>query len=281
MAMAFLSLQVMAQNKQKVKSKPVTNQAKKSTTDKSKLILNKEYTTASGLKYRITEFGKGKQVISGDNVSVHYTGKLENGTKFDSSRDRNQPITFKAGVGQVIKGWDEGLLLLKVGDKAIFIIPPSLGYGDQDMGPIPAKSTLVFDIEVMGATTPAPPVKPVPYDVKGKDTLTTASGLRYIKVANGTGIQAENGKTVEVHYTGYLMDGKQFDSSVERGTSFNFPLGMGSVIKGWEEGVALMKIGDKFRFIIPSDIAYGPEGRGPVIPPNATLIFDVELLNVK
>jgi peptidyl-prolyl cis-trans isomerase A (cyclophilin A) len=100
-------------------------------------------------------------------------------------------------------------------------------------------------------------------------------------VKNGDGLQAENGKTVDVHYTGYLMDGKVFDSSIERGEPISFPLGQGMVIKGWEEGIALMKIGDKMRLIIPSTLGYGANGAGGVIPPNATLVFDVELMGVK
>ncbi|MCA0425908.1 MAG: FKBP-type peptidyl-prolyl cis-trans isomerase [Bacteroidetes bacterium] len=240
--------------------------------------MNQEYTTASGLKYRVTELGKGKQVEAGDKVTVHYTGKLTNGTKFDSSKDRNQPFSFKVGAGQVIKGWDEGLQLLKVGDKATFVIPPDIAYGQRDMGSIPPNSTLIFDVEVLD-TKSAPKI--LPYDTKGKDTLTTASGLRYINVENGSGEQAVAGKTVRVHYTGYLMDGKIFDSSIERDEPIEFPLGQRMVIPGWEEGIALMKVGDKKRLIIPSELAYGANGAGGVIPPNATLIFDVELVQVK
>jgi FKBP-type peptidyl-prolyl cis-trans isomerase len=100
-------------------------------------------------------------------------------------------------------------------------------------------------------------------------------------VQKGNGAQAENGKTVDVHYTGYLMDGRTFDSSIERGEPISFPLGQNMVIKGWEEGIALMKVGEKMRLIIPSELGYGDRGAGGVIPPNATLIFDVELVNVK
>ncbi len=113
-----------------------------------------------------------------------------------------------------------------------------------------------------------------------KDTMTTASGLKYIILTKGNGEKAQAGKEVEVNYTGYLTDGNIFDSSIKRGVPFDFTLGEGKVIRGWDEGVALMQVGDKFRLIIPPDLGYGERGAGNVIPPNATLIFDVELLKV-
>jgi peptidyl-prolyl cis-trans isomerase A (cyclophilin A) len=109
----------------------------------------------------------------------------------------------------------------------------------------------------------------------------TESGLRYKMIQKGNGKKAENGRTVSVHYTGQLEDGKVFDSSYPRKKPIEFPLGMGNVIEGWDEGIALLQVGDKARFVIPSDLAYGTRGAGGVIPPNATLIFDVELMDVK
>lgn len=114
------------------------------------------------------------------------------------------------------------------------------------------------------------------------NVVTTTSGLKYIDSVVGTGATAEKGKTVSVHYTGYLKDGTKFDSSLDRGQPFDFPLGGGRVIKGWDEGVAGMKIGGKRRLIIPSNLGYGAQGAGGgLIPPNAELTFDVELLAVK
>ena len=109
----------------------------------------------------------------------------------------------------------------------------------------------------------------------------TESGLRYKILQDGEGVKAEKGKTVSVHYKGQLPDGTVFDSSYKRKEPIEFPLGMGQVIPGWDEGVQLLKVGDKARFVIPSDLAYGSQGAGGVIPPNATLVFDVELMNVK
>ena len=109
----------------------------------------------------------------------------------------------------------------------------------------------------------------------------TESGLRYKMIQKGEGKRAEAGKTVSVHYEGSLENGKVFDSSYPRKKPIEFKLGIGQVIEGWDEGIALLQVGDKARFVIPSDLGYGPAGAGGVIPPNATLIFDVELMDVK
>jgi peptidylprolyl isomerase len=115
--------------------------------------------------------------------------------------------------------------------------------------------------------------------------VTTSSGLQMIDTQPGAGAQPKQGQTAVVHYTGYLSEGgakgKKFDSSVDRGKPFEFPVGAGRVIKGWDEGVATMKVGGKRTLIVPPQLGYGASGAGGVIPPNATLIFDVELLGVK
>jgi len=108
-----------------------------------------EITTASGLKYVDEKVGDGPSPKSGQSVTVHYVGTLQDGKKFDSSRDRNQPITFQIGVGQVIKGWDEGIMTMKVGGKRKLIIPPNLGYGINGMGMIPPNATLIFEVELL------------------------------------------------------------------------------------------------------------------------------------
>jgi len=111
--------------------------------------------------------------------------------------------------------------------------------------------------------------------------MKTPSGLEYTEIEAGTGAQAVAGKTVSVHYTGKLTNGKVFDSSHTRGEPITFPLGAGRVIKGWDEGIALMKVGGKATLTIPPSLGYGERGAGGVIPPNATLIFEVELVAVK
>jgi FKBP-type peptidyl-prolyl cis-trans isomerase len=134
-------------------------------------------------------------------------------------------------------------------------------------------AVLLFADAGAGGTGGPPPVT--------GQSNTTPSGLEYLDVVVGTGAVANAGQQVSVHYTGWLADGSSFDSSVSRGQPFAFALGRGQVIKGWDEGVSGMRIGGKRRLIIPAALGYGARGAPGAIPPNATLIFDVELLDVR
>ena len=113
------------------------------------------------------------------------------------------------------------------------------------------------------------------------NVVTTPSGLKYIELEEGTGATPERGQTVVVHYTGTLENGNKFDSSRDRNSPFEFKIGTGQVIKGWDEGLSTMKVGGRRQLIIPAELGYGSRGAGGVIPPNATLLFDVELLGIK
>ena len=114
-----------------------------------------------------------------------------------------------------------------------------------------------------------------------EQVIQTASGLEYVEIVGGTGPRPKQGDTVSVHYTGWLKSGQKFDSSVDRGEPFAFPIGKGRVIKGWDEGVGTMKVGGKRKLIIPAHLGYGERGAGGVIPPGATLVFEVELLGIQ
>jgi FKBP-type peptidyl-prolyl cis-trans isomerase len=137
----------------------------------------------------------------------------------------------------------------------------------------------------VGCSTPpaavAPQPAPAEQPVAAPTPTEEVTELKIEDMVVGTGAEAVSGKTVSVHYTGWLTDGTKFDSSVDRGTPFEFQLGQGRVIRGWDEGVAGMKIGGKRKLTIPPEMGYGANGAGGVIPPNATLVFDVELLGVR
>ena len=235
----------------------------------SKLI-----TTNSGLQYEIIKMGTGEKPSATDKVEVHYHGTLEDGTVFDSSVERGETITFP--LNRVIKGWTEGLQLMPVGSKFKFTIPPELGYGSRPIGSIPPNSTLIFEVELFNVEKP---FVDLDFNLPAEEK-TLESGLRYLDHVMGTGEEAIAGKEVVVHYSGYLADGTKFDSSHDRGTPFTFVLDQGRVIKGWDEGVAGMKKGGKRTLIIPPELGYGERGAGGVIPPNATLMFEVELLDI-
>ena len=219
-----------------------------------------------------TKLGEGAEAQAGQTVIVHYTGWLydesapdNKGAKFDSSLDRNEPFDFPLGGGRVIKGWDEGVAGMKEGGSRTLIIPPEMGYGSRGAGgAIPPNATLVFDVKLL---------KVIKTDIV--DTMV------------GEGDEAMAGQMVSVHYTGWLFDknapdnkGVKFDSSRDRDEPFEFPLGQGQVIQGWDIGVAGMKVGGSRTLIIPPEMGYGRRGAGGVIPPNAMLIFDIELLDL-
>lgn len=158
-----------------------------------------------------------------------------------------------------------GLLALVASLGLVAAVAAACG-GDEEASPTPAASG------TQAAGGPPP--------VSGQPT-ETASGLQIIDIKVGSGNSPQTGQTAVVHYTGWLADGTKFDSSVDRGQPFSFVIGTGQVIKGWDEGVATMKVGGKRRLIIPPELGYGASGYPPIIPANAQLIFDVELLEIK
>lgn len=244
--------------------------------------------TDSGLQYRVLEEGgkDGLSPVSTDLVVVHYVGTLKDGVEFDSSRARGAAATFR--LNQVIPGWTEGLQLMSEGDKFRFFVPPELAYGENPRpgGAIGPNDALIFDVELIEVISPERNLeeakKFLEENGKKDGVVTTASGLQYLVLNEGgaDGKSPAATDTVKVDYEGTLINGTVFDSSYQRGQPIEFPLNR--VIAGWTEGVQLMSEGDKFRFFIPPNLAYGAGGTpGGPIGPNEALIFEVELHQVK
>lgn len=237
----------------------------------------KEFTTTkSGLKYRILRKSEKAKPKETSTVKVHYKGWLDNGKEFDSSYTEGEPIEFP--LNRVIKGWTEGVQLVGEGGMIELEIPYALGYGERGSPPtIPGKSTLHFIVELLEVQKP---VEPGAVDADAPEEFTeTKSGLKYRIRRKGSGAKPTATASVKVHYKGWLESGKVFDSSYERRDPIKFPLNQ--VIKGWTEGVQLVGQGGMIELEIPYDLAYGEDGRPPVIPPKATLHFLVELLEVQ
>lgn len=235
-------------------------------------------TTDSGLQYADLKEGNGPEVIQNTYVSTHFTiwVKGDSESEYIMSSAGTEPLQFIVGLGDtVFPGWEEGMLGMKANGKRLLVIPPELALGAQGGNGIPANATLIMEIELVELQEPVKQTK-----VDEEDYITTDSGLKTYDIVVGTGESPTAGQTVVVHYTGWLEDGTQFDSSVDRGEPFSFVLGQGNVIAGWDEGVATMKVGGKRQLVIPAELAYGENGAGSTIPPGATLIFDVELLEI-
>ncbi len=235
--------------------------------------------TPSGVRYSVIEEGYGERLSDEMHVSIHYTGYFDDTGQqvFDSSYQRDEPVSFILGRKMVIPGWEEALPNFRVGDRARIWVPYEMAYGRQGRGAIPAETDLIFEIEVVSAM---PVAEPERFDTRGRDTLQTASGIRYIIIEEGEGELPKTGNILVVHYSGYLSDGSVFDSSLQRSEPFQFVLGTDQVIRGFDEAFALLKEGTKARLIVPPGLAYGEIGRGPV-PPGETLIFDVEFMEIR
>jgi peptidylprolyl isomerase len=236
-------------------------------------------TTASGLKYADLTTGDGEPVSAGDIVSTQFTIWVQGEDEADyiTSSIGREPLTFTQGAGDtVFPGWEEGMLGMQVGGKRLLVIPPELGLGQTGGSGIPADATLVMEVELVDRQG-----QPVLSRIPAEKLTTTESGLAYYDIVTGEGAEAASGQTVVVHYSGWLEDGTLFDSSVTRGEPFSFTLGTGGVIPGWEEGLLGMQVGGKRQLVIPANLAYGESGAGSTIPPDATLIFDIELLEIE
>lgn len=236
------------------------------------------HVTDDGLVITDSKMGSGLEAEKNDFVKIHFEGSFENGEIFESTFERDDPIMIQIGTGQIpIEGWDQGMIGMKEGGRRSLVIPPNLAFGDEGIeGFIPGGENLYMEIELLTVTKP-----PEPWTYDESEINTKESGLQYVTHKKGDGVKPESGDTISVHYSGYLEDGTIFDSSMMRDTPFSFPVGLGQVIPGWDEGLLDMSVGEERTLIIPSELGYGPRGAGQVIPPNATLIFDVQLLSIK
>lgn len=217
------------------------------------------------LEIKDTVPGNGTPVAApGCLVYLTYVGKLANGEEFDGSdKHDNAAFAFVLGKGGVIKGWDQGIVGMKIGGERDLAVPSKLAYGQNGPPGIPPNSDLYFHVKLWDVIPPA-----------DFDTVVTKD------VKKGTGRAAKNGDQVSIHYTGTLVTGTKFDSSRDKGQPFEFKLGAHEVVPGFESGIVGMKVGGVRKLHIPPALGYGEGGRPP-IPPNSVLNFDIELLAIK
>jgi peptidylprolyl isomerase len=245
-------------------------------------------TTPSGLQYEVlNDSAEGATPGDSDIVDMHYVATKIDGVEFDSSRARGAAARFP--VSSVAGSWtEEGVKLMNVGDRYRFYVPSKLAFGEEGTpgGPIGPNEALIYEVELLKVTNADKNSKAaadfLAENAKKPGVKTTESGLQYEVISEGPadGKSPADTNIVKVHYKGTLLDGTEFDSSYARNAPAEFPLG--EVIAGWTEGVQLMSVGDKFRFYVPPQLAYGETGRpGSPIGPNEALIFEVELLEVK
>jgi peptidylprolyl isomerase len=231
---------------------------------------------SNGLIIKDLELGAGIPVDSGYYFFAHYTGYINNNEVFDTSQERNTPINFQLGVGQIIPAWEIGIKGMRAGGKRMLTTPPELAYGETGIpGILPAGVTLHFEIEMIEVIKP-----PVAWDISSSRMRSTESGIQYVIIENGRGNKPEPNDLVAVNYSGYLEDNTLFDSSLLRSEVFRFRIGTEYVIKGWDEIIQDMRVGEKRVVIIPPELAYGNGGLYGIIPPDAILRFDIELIEI-
>ncbi len=260
-----------------------------------------KHTTKTGIQYKFVDKNKKARQPKVDDFIFLDVEYLINDSLLFESKVLNSDLKINF-IEPIYEGdVNEGLALMHEGDSLIFWIDANKFY-EKNMGSVPAyvkeKDMIEFRVRMNKISSPDEDKKQS--DTKNKvlkdeedrklqaylkenkiKTKPTESGLYFIETEKGRGVRATKGKTVVVHYTGYFLDGTKFDSSADRNEPFEFELGAGRVIAGWDEGIALMDVGDKATLIIPSKIAYGERGAGGSIPPFSPIIFDVELLKVK
>ena len=256
-----------------------------------------------GFQYKFVRTGEGDTLKEGDVIfyNMKYTTETDS-MLYESKAGEPTPIPYNAQYWDQLGPLYKAFKMIKKGDSIIIKIPTKSLFEESFRAQIPpginADGEIIFYIgaeKVMSQEELQAEAMERMEAQKGKDEeiiegylkekgLTakkTDSGLRYIVEKEGTGANPKPGDNVSVHYTGMLLDGTKFDSSLDRNEPISFVIGQGQVIRGWDEGIALLKQGGKAKLIIPSSLAYGERGAGGVIPPNSVLIFDVELVDIK
>lgn len=250
-------------------------------------------TSESGLEYEIVDDQEGQNATFGDFITLHIAYKTDKDSLLNSTHKMGNPISTKIGPSAFKGSFEEGLTMLSAGDSANFWIPSdSIFKGQPDEGRpafLGPGSKIQYSVRIIKIEKPenveSNQNKAIDeYGVTNKlDLQKTESGLRYSIQKEGNGQKANPGDTVVAHYVGKTMyEGTEFDNSIKRGQPFQFPVGMGMVVPGWDEGFLLLSKGSKATLVIPSKLAYGEMG-APQSPigPNCPLVFDVEMIDIK
>lgn len=231
----------------------------------------------NGLMIEDLVVGRGDPVDSLAFVTLHYTGYLADSTLFEARADDTTPLTIQLTRQNVIEGWFWGIQGMRKGGIRSLTVPSHLAYGDVGIGGIiPPNAILRFVIELHESQRP-----PEPWEIDLGDLESTPDGSRHVILESGRGKLPKQGDVLTLHYSGYLSDGRIFDSSVYRGEAYEVVAGSGTLIKGWEATLMRMKAGERRTVFIPPTLAFGQDGFAGRIPPNDTLRFDIELLSVE
>ena len=237
------------------------------------------WTTESGLRVTEVAEGDGATPSTGDVVSIHYVASYVGGDEFDRTGQDGRPMRFVMGKGLLLPGLEEGVATMRKGGKRVLVLPPDLAYGKEGRPPVvPPDQWVRFEVEMVDIQPGPPPI--LPWNDAGMEVMVTNTGLQFVDFVEGDGEQPKIGDTVVVHYSGFLGDGTVFDSSYYQGRPLEFEVSVETLIPGWVQGLLTMREGGKRKLIIPPFLGYGKTGMGRAIPPDATLIYDIELLEV-
>lgn len=252
--------------------------------------------TDSGFEYNMLKDAEGRTVKMGDFLTLNMSFATMNDSTLFNTFSNDEPLNFKFQESLFNGAINEGLMMMSAGDSASFLVPASKVYGDQLPAFLKAEDKLQYTVSLIKIASAAEQQKEQEESIaaqivkddnalqgyikeKGYTAEKTESGLYYVVNKEGNGQFPKPGQKVKVHYTGTLLNGEKFDSSKDRNQEFEFPVGQGRVIKGWDEGIPKFSKGGSGILLIPSNLGYGTRGAGPKIPANSPLIFEIELID--